>query len=367
MEFHILFCDKCGDETTVRQSKELCKNSPLKRSCCDCQATDRKRQRACAEPKPAKLALETDDEKAARAEARRVRDEVNKLEKSEQQKWYKNEKTKRAAQSKNKPRTLSDPKAYNDEFKEDSKLTDTVDRYIDFEEFAIRQIALRRAESEKECVPLWDAALKMPGAVVVKSRNQYLLGVFGGVEARKRQAAGMRTGLRESHHVHDEEELVATMEEGEETRAKFSRRMGKELEVAASSRGGPLIDELDIDTLRNEGDMREGSEKACILKKQLIGKFREQEKQASVEEQALLEQAIEHSLKKEEEKKRKAAQEVQPKNRAVEKIALETAISNAKGVMEKNILHQGGMADGINVELESILGPKAEMTQEDLK
>ena len=89
MEFHILFCDKCGDETTVRQSKELCKNIPLMRSCCECQATDRKRQRSCAEPKPSKLALETDDEKAARMEARRVRDEVNKLEKPEQQKWFK--------------------------------------------------------------------------------------------------------------------------------------------------------------------------------------------------------------------------------------------------------------------------------------
>ena len=99
------------------------------------------------------------------------------------------------------------------------------------------------------------------------------------------------------------------------------------------------------------------------MKKQLIGKFREQEKQASIEEQALLEQAIEHSLKKEEERKRKAAQEGQPKNRAVEKIALETAISNAKGVMEKNIVNQGGIADGIHVELESILGPRAEMTQ----
>ena len=44
------------------------------------------------------------------------------------------------------------------------------------------------------------------------------------------------------------------------------------------------------------------------MKKQLIGKFREQEKQASVEEQALLEQSIELRLKKEEEKKRMAAQ-----------------------------------------------------------
>ena len=70
MEFHILFCDKCGDETTMRQSKELCKSSPLKRSCCDCRAADRNRQRANEEPKPAKLALETDDEKTARKEAR---------------------------------------------------------------------------------------------------------------------------------------------------------------------------------------------------------------------------------------------------------------------------------------------------------
>ena len=78
--------------------------------------------------------------------------------------------------------------------------------------------------------------------------------------------------------------------------------MGKELEVAASSKGGPLIDELDIDTVRNEDEIREGSEKACVLKSQMIGKFREREKQSSAEEQALLEQAIEQSVKKEEER-----------------------------------------------------------------
>ena len=69
---------------------------PLKRECLDCCATDRKRQRACADPKPPKAALETEDEKMARKEAKRIRDEVNKLAKPEQQKWYKMEKTKRA-------------------------------------------------------------------------------------------------------------------------------------------------------------------------------------------------------------------------------------------------------------------------------
>ena len=44
------------------------------------------------------------------------------------------------------------------------------------------------------------------------------------------------------------------------------------------------------------------------MKKQLIGKFREQEKQASVKEQAMLEQAIEQSLQQEEERKRRAAE-----------------------------------------------------------
>ena len=48
--------------------------------------------------------------------------------------------------------------------------------------------------------------------------------------------------------------------------------------------------------------MRESSEKACILKQQMIGKCREQEKYANAEEQLLLEQAIEQSLKQDEKK-----------------------------------------------------------------
>ena len=157
------------------ESCESGATNPLIRVCHLCGSTDRGLNRACAAPKEKKGAAAASAEVSlSRKEALVTKDRVNNMEHADRVQWYRDEAVKRKSESRAAKRTWADSKGCVTQKSANGTILDDVVHYETFEDYAQRQIGLKRCEDEAGAVPLWKAACSSPGASVIQRNGLHI-------------------------------------------------------------------------------------------------------------------------------------------------------------------------------------------------
>ena len=106
-------------------------------------------------------------------EAVKTKEELKVMGAQAKVQWYRDEGEKRDAEDKRSKRTFGDAKGSVVQKSENSNLLDNQVKFETFEDFAIRQIGLKRCENEAGAVPLWIAACGAPGSQVVQKHGRF--------------------------------------------------------------------------------------------------------------------------------------------------------------------------------------------------
>ena len=141
-------------------------------------------------------------------EAKRIIDSLKVMDEDSKTLWYVAEKRKREQEDKMSKRTFNAPKG---EIKQEHVTGDEkrdLDLYDTFEDFALRQIQLKRCENEAGAAPLRDEALKAPSAQVIIRRGVKCLGRFGGVQVARVEMDVTTSGTREGLEIQSAEQLT---------------------------------------------------------------------------------------------------------------------------------------------------------------
>jgi hypothetical protein len=200
-----LTCLRCLLPTTLSDSTPNSKNL-LKRVCCSCGATERYLNRQAKQKDN-----ETPAQTAGRLAAQKTKAAVSKMSPEEKAAWFREEAAKRAAETKRSRRSFGTAVGMAEEEREQSLLNDSVDKWLPFEEWAMREIVLGRctphtAEAE------FKLACSAPDAVVRKIKGETCIRRFTGGETRARDSHGLRTTVKQRMDVETEEELAVFQE-----------------------------------------------------------------------------------------------------------------------------------------------------------
>ena len=109
-----------------------------------------------------------------KTEALALRENVRNMGPEEKRDWYKAEKEKRKAENKLAKRTFSQPKGQVVQSNQRQSHTDSNIKWDTFEDFAIRQISLRRCKDEEDAIPLWENAIGASGALTMEKNGRRL-------------------------------------------------------------------------------------------------------------------------------------------------------------------------------------------------
>ena len=111
----------------------------------------------------------------------------------------------------NAKRTFSDVKGSIEHSKVHSMTRDEMDMYETFEDFAVRQIGLKRTDFEAGAQVLWLEALSDPDKQKIKVRGQWLLGKFSGVAMHNVVSDELRNALKQAQMIDTKESLELSL------------------------------------------------------------------------------------------------------------------------------------------------------------
>lgn len=164
----------------------------MRRNCHDCCNTDRGLNRNC-EPvsKRAKKSADLDNMRGfllTQDEAKALKKHVSEMTPDERVVWYQREADKRKEEDANARRIFDKPKGLIQQGQTLAQVRDKDYDYENYEDWAVRQIILKRVSTEGEAIKFWKAKLAEVGAKVIEERGEMLLGRFKGVRITDRHS-----------------------------------------------------------------------------------------------------------------------------------------------------------------------------------
>jgi hypothetical protein len=151
-----------------------------------------------------------------------------------------------------------------------------------FEDYAVRQIGLKRCENEEGALILWKLALARPGANVLQRRGEYLLGRFQGVSFHNVDGSSVSSAVKQSQLVDSAAVLEEFELQAESMCTKFARQLNKTHECEAVV--GPKIAASSIDAPMTEDGMRQSS---GLMHGMVLKELQRKAEQDAVEEERL--------------------------------------------------------------------------------
>ncbi|CAE7367664.1 unnamed protein product, partial [Symbiodinium sp. CCMP2456] len=281
------------------------------------------------------VAEETEDQRAKRMAALKVKDELKKKRVEEKVAWYCEQKAARATEDSNKRRNFSTAVGVVEEKKETSSLEDDI-------------MTFKNANPQKEAEVLWNKKLKDPNTKTIMRRGEVCIHEFAGVEVRARGMHGMSSTLRQRADIQTQSDLQQ-YEEDRESRVERARQR-LEVERTANLESGPGAEEKLIPLLTVSKD---------------LGEIREQEEQR---DEMLYQQAtaLQQAKKQEQaEKKRKAEEE--GLSLPIEMLAYKASVQKAQRSMMDSLLKGQTVLAGLEQECEKITTGEGEALKQEGK
>ena len=245
----LYICQKCGEKTTVDDSKAQNAKNELFRNCKTCVNTDSSLTKQ-ANPQPLKNAPElTPQQKEVAEVAQQLKKRLKKMTPEERTEWYhKQKKEREESEGKVRRRTFTDTKGSVESVHADQVRSDEYDDCLTERKFCIEQMQLKLARTHEEALEQWSDAIKNPSNTVVMARGVPLLKIFGGVRVGRETVDGVQTSLKQSQIMDDTADLAEMDELAATQKQKFLRNVDKYDWVRGSS-SKRLIGEADIGNL----------------------------------------------------------------------------------------------------------------------
>ena len=241
-----LMCTKCCLATTMKDSTGQGGRNPMKRVCHACAATDKSADRSRNNLKK-KVALGF----ALTAEDVDLKTLIAKKSPEDRVMFYQDERKKRealAAETEGARRSMSDIKGTLETGTEHQDEWDDVDGYETFEDYVLRQIQLKRCDSEASAEILWKKELSENKKPKVWRREQWLLGKYQGLSHHQKQTESMRLIVKRSQAINDQSDFDTFKEIATSTYEKRLQGLDTKYDVVAPS--GPQVEFYDV-----EGDV----------------------------------------------------------------------------------------------------------------
>ena len=282
-------CIRCEDETSILTSYPTGRNC-LRRICSSCSATDRSLNRMAKPPKKgsAEEAKETEEAKKARKAAEALKNSIGKMGSSERAQWYRQEKRKRANESKKSRRTFATAVGSLEETRSTENEDISGMRYITPRDWCAREMVLKLYNTLEDAMAAFNQRCSDPDAITKEINGELCLKVNNGgtesvvdrhsVAASVRQRADLGDGEQLDGF---EEEIQPRMKRAKDklqTERLLSEQQGKQSYVPAVSVRRDLEQEKEV----AENRAAEFQQQALALKEKAEQKKKEaKEKQAS--------------------------------------------------------------------------------------
>ena len=363
-----IMCVDCREETSVTDSSATGRN-PLVRRCNPCGSFQRGLSRACSSSEKGGRV----PDEVSKKDALKVKALLKTMEKEDpvaRVEYFRAEKRKRELEQQQTgektKRTFLEPKAQIRQETANKNLEDETDNYEPFEDYAIRQIALKRCDDEPGALKLWVAALAKPGAMVIQRRGEWCLGRFAGVSYNKRHETGTTSAVNQSREIADEADLAKFFEQSEATQARNVRKSSSLHECTRSTSELPKVSGSSIDNILTTDECRTKAQshaahvfRALEEKRELDLRENEMMKNAAIaaEDAAGASAAKRRKVDPDAPKADGEAVSGQPAvelNKVVEKLSAETTVDKACLAMKDTIkrqLHQVEHAKDASLKL----------------
>ena len=218
-----------------------------------------------------------------------VRKTVAKKSPEDKAQWYRDENDKRCDEDPNKRRDFSQTKGTVEHAKVERSFKKEQDNFEPFEDWAVRQILLRRATDEKSAWDLFKTVLAKHEVPCIFARGQWLIGKFAGITMGQVQSDEMRAALKASQDLKERDDIDAFIAKSEELAGK-SR---KGLDTSYQSMAVPEVDgENHVDVCDVYGivkDVHADSDK--VMMRHLTQEMKKKIDSDEAEEQRMLENA----------------------------------------------------------------------------
>ena len=283
-----ILCIRCEEETSILTSYPSGRNC-LRRICSCCSATDRCLNRMAKPPKKgsAEESKESEEAKKARKAAEALKSNVNKMGNSERAQWYRQEKRKRANESKKSRRTFATAVGSLEESRSTENSDSSGSRYITPRDWCAREMTLRLYSTLEDAMTAYEQRCTEPDAVTKEINGEVCLRINSGGKEEVVNRHGVAANVRQRTDLGDGEQLDGFEEEIQprmkrardklQTERLLSEQQGKEAYVPAVSVRRDLEQEKEV----AENRAAEFQQQALALKEKSEQKKREEkEKQA---------------------------------------------------------------------------------------
>ena len=290
-----LMCTKCEEPTTMRNSQASGSRNPLLRICNECCATDKgmtRKKNAINQKLKKGIPLAPDDVD--------VRALVNKYTADQKVQFYRDEKAARADVDDKKPRSFSSIKGVVEQSRRDELTRKELDNFETFEDFAVRQITLKRANTEADAWKLFQKELADGTKQKIKVRGVWLLGKFSGVEFGNSSTDMLSCSLKRAQEVESKDDLQKFQEVASDLAARRSRVAPGATSVRPEGQG---IDDMDVEGAIIEPDIRIASSSCNGVTKMMKQDLQRKQEEEEFLEAELVRKVLEKKAEKDNKKK----------------------------------------------------------------
>ncbi|CAE7035078.1 unnamed protein product [Symbiodinium sp. CCMP2592] len=176
-----IMCIRCEEETSILTSYPTGRNC-LRRICSCCSSTDRCLSRMAKAPKKgsAEEAKESEEAKKARKSAEALRGSVAKMGSSERAQWYRQEKRKRATESKKSRRTFATAVGALEETRRTGNEDCSGSRYMTPRDWCAREMILKQYSTLEDAMVAYEQRCTDPDVVTKEINGELCLRVNNG-------------------------------------------------------------------------------------------------------------------------------------------------------------------------------------------
>ncbi|CAE7229953.1 unnamed protein product [Symbiodinium sp. CCMP2592] len=329
-----IVCIRCEEETSILTSYPTGRNC-LRRICSCCSSTDRCLSRMAKAPKKgsAEEAKESEEAKKARKSAEALRGSVAKMGSSERAQWYRQEKRKRATESKKSRRTFATAVGALEATRQTGNEDCSGSRYMTPRDWCAREMILKQYSTLEDAMVAYEQRCTDPDVVTKEINGELCLRVNNGGLENVVDRHTVAASVRQRTDLGDGEQLDGFEEE-------IAPRMKR------------ASDKLQTERLLSEQQGKQAYVPAVAVRRDL-----EQEKEVAENRAAEFQQQA-LALKEKADQKRKELKEKQATqlpSLAVAKLSLTNAIHKANASMSELLKRQKATADTLCKDLTNAL------------
>ncbi|CAE7255765.1 unnamed protein product [Symbiodinium sp. CCMP2592] len=329
-----IVCIRCEEETSILTSYPTGRNC-LRRICSCCSSTDRCLARMAKAPKKgsAEEAKESEEAKKARKSAEALRGSVAKMGSSERAQWYRQEKRKRATESKKSRRTFATAVGALEETRQTGNEDCSGSRYMTPRDWCAREMILKQYSTLEDAMAAYEQRCTDPDVVTKEINGELCLRVNNGGLENVVDRHTVAASVRQRTDLGDGEQLDGFEEE-------IAPRMKR------------ASDKLQTERLLSEQQGKQAYVPAVAVRRDL-----EQEKEVAENRAAEFQQQALALKEKADQKKKelKEKQATQLPSLAVAKLSLTNAIHKANASMSELLKRQKATADTLCKDLTNAL------------